>query len=128
MNFATAGIEVTIVEQKAEVLERGLGVVRGNYQRSANKGRFNQTEVEARMGRLKGQLSLEALSDCDLIIEAIFENMYLKRQIFSALDKIAKPGAIMATNTSALDIDEIASITKRPQDVIGLHFSRLPTR
>jgi 3-hydroxyacyl-CoA dehydrogenase len=122
MNFATAGIEVTIVEQKAEVLERGLEVVRGNYQRSANKGRFNQTEVEARMGRLKGQLSLEALSDCDLIIEAIFENMYLKRQIFSALDKIAKPGAIMATNTSALDIDEIASVTKRPQDVIGLHF------
>ena len=122
MNFATACINVTIVEQKAEVLKRGLGIVRSNYQRSSDKGRFPQAEVEARMGRLSGQLSLEALSDCDLIIEAIFENMDLKRQIFSVLDQIAKPGAILATNTSALDIDEIASVTKRPEDVIGLHF------
>ena len=122
MNFATAGIDVTIVEQKPEALHRGLGVVRSNYQRSADKGRFPQTEVEARMRRLNGQLSLKALNDCDLIIEAVFENMDLKRQIFSSLDEIAKPGAILATNTSALDIDEIADVTKRPQDVIGLHF------
>lgn len=122
MNFATAGIDVTIVEQNKDALERGLSVVRGNYQHSSDKGRFPQEEVEARMGRLNGQLSLEALGDCDLIIEAVFENMDLKRQIFTELDRVAKPGAILATNTSALNIDEIASVTKRPQDVIGLHF------
>ena len=122
MNFATAGIDVTIVEENAEALERGLSIVRSNYQSSADKGRFPQAEVEARMARLSGKLSLDALCNCDLIIEAVFENMGLKCQIFSALDQIAKPGAILATNTSALDIDEIASMTKRPQDVIGLHF------
>ena len=122
MNFATAGIEVTIVDQNQKALDQGLGVVRGNYQRSADKGRFPHSEVESRMQRLNGQLSLQALSNCDLIIEAVFENMDLKRQIFSTLDEIAKPGAILATNTSALDIDEIASVTKRPEDFIGLHF------
>lgn len=122
MNFATAGFPITIVETQAEALERGLKVVRGNYQRSADKGRFPQDEVEARMGRFDGQLSLEALADCDLVIEAVFENMELKREIFGKLNTIMKPGAILATNTSALDIDEIASCTDRPQDVIGLHF------
>ncbi len=122
MNFATAGFGVTIVETKAEALERGLAVVRGNYQRSADKGRFPQDEVEARMGRFDGQLSLDALAGCDLVIEAVFENMELKREIFGKLNTIMKPGAILATNTSALDIDEIASCTDRPEDVIGLHF------
>jgi 3-hydroxyacyl-CoA dehydrogenase len=122
MNFATAGIPVTILETKQEALERGLGVVRGNYQRSADKGRFPQDEVEARMGRLDGTLDMSELADCDLVIEAVFEDMDLKKKIFTGLDATMKPGAILATNTSALNIDEIAAVTSRPQDVIGLHF------
>lgn len=122
MNFATAGIPVTIVETKQEALDRGLGVVRGNYQRSADKGRFPQDEVEARMGRLSGTLDTGDLAECDLVIEAVFEDMDLKKKIFANLDAIMKPGAILATNTSALNIDEIATATSRPQDVIGLHF------
>lgn len=122
MNFASAGIPVVILEQKQEALDRGLGVVRTNYQRSADNGRFPQSEVAERMDRLTGTLDIGAFADCDLIIEAVFEDMDLKKRIFADLDRIAKPGAILATNTSALDIDEIASATKRPQDVIGLHF------
>ncbi|WP_372988667.1 3-hydroxyacyl-CoA dehydrogenase NAD-binding domain-containing protein [Sulfitobacter sp.] len=122
MNFATAGIPVTIVETTQEALDRGLKVVRGNYQRSSDKGRFPQDEVETRMDRFNGQLEIAALADCDLVIEAVFENMELKRKIFTELDRVMKPGAILATNTSALDIDEIAAMTKRPEDVIGLHF------
>ena len=122
MNFATVGLPVTILERQQEALDRGLTVVRGHYQRSADKGRFPQEDVDARMGRLTGTLSMDAFADCDLIIEAVFEDMDLKKQIFTDLDRIAKPGAILATNTSALDIDEIASVTKRPEDVIGLHF------
>ncbi len=122
MNFASVGIPVTIVETKQEALDRGLSVVRGNYQRSADKGRFPPEEVDARMDRISGSLTTDDLSDCDLIIEAVFEDMDLKKQIFTALDKIAKSGAILATNTSALNIDEIAAVTSRPQDVIGLHF------
>ncbi|MDF1726778.1 MAG: 3-hydroxyacyl-CoA dehydrogenase NAD-binding domain-containing protein [Sulfitobacter sp.] len=122
MNFATAGYEVTIVETTQEALDRGLKVVRGNYQRSADKGRFPQDEVEARMDRFDGRLSLEDLAECDLVIEAVFEDMDLKRKIFTELDRVMKPGAILATNTSALDINEIAGMTKRPEDVIGLHF------
>lgn len=122
MNFATAGYPVRIVETTQEALDRGLSVVRGNYQRSADKGRFPQDEVEARMARFDGRLSIEDLADCDLVIEAVFENMDLKKTIFTELNRVMKPGAILATNTSALDIDEIASVTDRPQDVIGLHF------
>ena len=122
MNFATAGIPVTIVETTQEALDRGLKVVRGNYQRSSDKGRFPQDEVEARMNRFDGKLELAALADCDLVIEAVFEDMELKRKIFTELDRVMKPGAILATNTSALNIDEIAAMTKRPEDVIGLHF------
>ncbi len=122
MNFATAGISVRIVETTQEALDRGLKVVRGNYQRSADKGRFPQDEVEARMARFDGRLALADLADCDLVIEAVFENMELKKKIFTELNRVMKPGAILATNTSALDINEIASVTNRPQDVIGLHF------
>ena len=122
MNFATAGINVRIVETRQEALDRGLAVVRGNYQRSSDKGRFPQDEVEARMDRFHGCLSLADLSECDLVIEAVFENMDLKKQIFTELDLVMKKGAILATNTSALNIDEIAAVTSRPQDVIGLHF------
>ena len=122
MNFATAGIPVTIVETTQEALDRGLKVVRGNYQRSSDKGRFPQDEVEARMDRFDGKLELAALADCDLVIEAVFEDTELKRKIFTELDRVMKPGAILATNTSALNIDEIAAMTNRPEDVIGLHF------
>lgn len=122
MNFATAGYAVTIVETAQEALDRGLAVVRGNYQRSAERGRFPLEEVDVRMSRIEGRLSIADLADCDLVIEAVFESMDLKKQIFAELDRVMKPGAILATNTSALDIDEIASATKRPDDVIGLHF------
>jgi 3-hydroxyacyl-CoA dehydrogenase len=122
MNFANVGIPVKIVEVQQAALERGLGVIRKNYQASADKGRFPQEEVGVRMGLLQGSLRRADLADCDLIIEAVFEDMAVKKEIFTDLDKIAKPGAILATNTSALDINEIASVVKRPQDVIGLHF------
>ena len=122
MNFLTASIPVTIVETAQEALDRGLKVMRGNYQRSAGRGRFPVEEVDLRMGRVTGELSMSALAECDLIIEAVFENMDLKKKVFAELDGIAKPGAILATNTSALNIDEIASATNRPRDVIGLHF------
>ncbi|MDJ0930684.1 3-hydroxyacyl-CoA dehydrogenase [Breoghania sp.] len=122
INFATVGIPVKILDTTREALDRELGVIHGNYQRSADKGRFTQDELEARMGRIEGVLDMAAFADCDLIIEAIFEDIDLKKKIFTDLDKTAKPGAILATNTSALDIDEIAAVTSRPQDVIGLHF------
>jgi 3-hydroxyacyl-CoA dehydrogenase len=122
MNFANVGVPVVIVETQQAALDRGLGVIRKNYQTSADKGRFPQEEVGLRMGLLTGGLDLSALADCDLIIEAVFEDMGIKKEIFTKLDSICKPGAILATNTSALDINEIASVTKRPQDVIGLHF------
>ncbi len=122
MNFANVGVPVTIVEVQQAALDRGLGVIRKNYQASADKGRFPQEEVGVRMGLLSGSLSRGDLADCDLIIEAVFEDMGVKKEIFTDLDRIAKPGAILATNTSALDINEIASVVKRPQDVIGMHF------
>ena len=122
MNFASAGIPVTIVETKQEALDRGLGVIQQNYQRSADRGRFPQEEVASCMGQYSPTLDFSALADCDLIIEAVFEDMEIKKSVFSELDKIAKPGAILATNTSALNIDEIAAVTSRPSDVIGLHF------
>lgn len=122
MNFASVGLPVTIVETKQEALDRGLATIRKNYQRSADRGRFPQEEVDICMGCYAPALDLGALADCDLIIEAVFEDMDIKKSVFKQLDQIAKPGAILATNTSALDIDEIASVTSRPQDVIGLHF------
>ena len=122
MNFVNAGIPVTIVEVKQEALDKGLKVVRGNYERSAKNGRFPMEDVDRRMGLISGALDQQALADCDLVIEAVFERMDVKKEIFTNLDRICKPGAILATNTSALNIDEIGAVTKRPQDVIGLHF------
>ena len=122
MNFLSAGIPVTIVETNPEALERGVGIMRKNYAASAAKGALKPEAVEANMGRLTPVLDLEALKDCDLIIEAVFEDMAVKKEIFAKLDRIAKPGAILASNTSYLDVDEIASATSRPQDVVGLHF------
>ena len=122
MNFANAGIPVTIVEMKQDALDRGLKVVRGNYERSAKGGRFTMDDVEKRMGLLTGSLNLDDLKDCDLVIEAVFERMDIKKDVFAKLDGIVKQGAILASNTSYLDVNEIASATKRPEFVIGLHF------
>ncbi|MBM0104499.1 enoyl-CoA hydratase/isomerase family protein [Steroidobacter sp. S1-65] len=122
MNFANVGIPVTIVETKQEALERGLGVIRKNYETTAKRGKLKAEDVEKRMGLLTGTLELEKLADCDLIIEAVFENMDVKKDVFGKLDRIAKQGAILASNTSYLDINEIASATSRPEWVIGLHF------
>ncbi|MFL6576357.1 MAG: 3-hydroxyacyl-CoA dehydrogenase NAD-binding domain-containing protein [Povalibacter sp.] len=122
MNFANIGIPVTIVETKQDALERGLGVIRKNYERSAKSGRFSMEDVEKRMSLLQGSLDMSALADCDLIIEAVFEDMRVKKEVFTKLDAIAKQGTILATNTSGLDINEIAAVTKRPEFVIGLHF------
>ena len=122
MNFVNVGIPVHIVETKQEALDRGLGVIQKNYERSASRGRFPMEEVPERMARISASLSMDDLADCDLIIEAVFEDMGVKKEIFTKLDSICKQGAILATNTSALDINEIASVTKRPEDVIGLHF------
>ncbi|HEY0112725.1 MAG TPA: 3-hydroxyacyl-CoA dehydrogenase NAD-binding domain-containing protein [Allosphingosinicella sp.] len=122
MNFLSAGIPVRIVEQQQEALDRGTGVMRKNYEATAAKGRMSAEQVEQAMGLLSPTLSLEDLADCDLIIEAVFENMDVKKEVFGKLDRIAKPGAILASNTSYLNIDEIAASTSRPQDVVGLHF------
>ncbi|WP_114954388.1 3-hydroxyacyl-CoA dehydrogenase NAD-binding domain-containing protein [Sphingosinicella terrae] len=122
MNFLSAGVPVTIVETAQEALDRGTGIMRKNYEATAAKGRMTADQVEAAMGLLTRTLDLEALADCDLIIEAVFENMDVKKEVFGKLDRIAKPGAILASNTSYLNIDEIAASTSRPQDVVGLHF------
>lgn len=122
MNFANVGIPVTLVETGQDALERGLGVIRRNYETSAKRGKLKPEDVEKRMGLLNGTLQLDALADCDLVIEAVFENMDVKKEVFGKLDRIVKQGAILATNTSALNVNEIASVTKRPQAVIGLHF------
>jgi 3-hydroxyacyl-CoA dehydrogenase len=122
MNFLQAGIPVTIVEAAQENLDRGTGVIRKNYDASAAKGRFKPEQVDQFMAALTPTLDFNALADCDLIIEAIYENMDVKKETFAKLDAIAKPGAILASNTSYLNIDEIAASTKRPQDVLGMHF------
>ncbi len=122
MNFANAGISTLIVELSQEALDRGLGIIRKNYENTARKGRISEADVEARMSCLSGSLDLEDVADADIVIEAVFENMEVKKEIFTNLDRICKAGAILATNTSTLDIDEIAAVTARPEDVIGLHF------
>ncbi|MGR6328116.1 3-hydroxyacyl-CoA dehydrogenase NAD-binding domain-containing protein [Sphingomonas sp. XXL09] len=122
MNFLSAGIPVTIVEMAQEALDRGAGVIRKNYEATAAKGRMKPEQVDAAMAALTPTLDFNALAECDLVIEAVYENMDVKKEIFTRLDGIAKPGAIIASNTSYLDIDEIAACTKRPEDVLGMHF------
>tara|TARA_B100001013_G_C24620963_1_gene447220 strand:+ start:779 stop:2854 length:2076 start_codon:yes stop_codon:yes gene_type:complete len=122
MNFANSGIPVTIVERDDEALQRGLGVVRSNYERTAARGGISSDDVETRMGLISGSTDMGDFAECDLIIEAVFENMALKKEIFEQLDGICKDGAVLASNTSALDINEIASATSRPDAVIGMHF------
>ncbi len=122
MNFANAGLAVTLVETTQAALDKGLAVVRRNYENSAKRGKLTSAEVEQRMTLLSGSLGLESLADCDLVIEAVFENMAIKKEIFAKLDKIVKAGAVLATNTSALNVNEIASATSRPEAVVGMHF------
>ena len=122
MNFLSVGIPVTIVEMQQEALDRGVATIRRNYEATAAKGRMTPEQVEAAMAALTPTLDFDALGQCDLIIEAVYENMEVKQEIFTRLDGIAKPGAILASNTSYLNIDEIAACTARPQDVLGMHF------
>ncbi|HEX2440475.1 MAG TPA: 3-hydroxyacyl-CoA dehydrogenase NAD-binding domain-containing protein [Methylomirabilota bacterium] len=122
MNFANAGIPVTVVEMNQENLDRGLGIVRKNYEATASRGRLTTADVEKRMGLITGTTDWNAVRDADMIIEAVFEEMPIKKEVFAKLDGLAKPDAVLATNTSTLDVDEIASATKRPASVIGTHF------
>jgi 3-hydroxyacyl-CoA dehydrogenase len=122
MCFANAGIPVTVLEQSQEALDKGLGVCRKNYENTAKKGRLTAEQVEERMALLNGSTDMNDLADVDIVIEAVFENMAVKKDIFAKLDAVCKPGCVLATNTSTLDINEIASVTERPEDVIGMHF------
>ncbi|HJQ59372.1 MAG TPA: 3-hydroxyacyl-CoA dehydrogenase NAD-binding domain-containing protein [Vineibacter sp.] len=122
MNFANAGIPVTVLETSKEALDRGMKVIRGNYENTAKRGGMTAAQVEERMALIKPTLNYDDLKSADVIIEAVFETMEVKETVFKKLDEVAKPGAILATNTSGLDVNQIASYTKRPGDVIGMHF------
>ncbi len=122
MNFLSAGIDVVILEMKQEALDRGMAVMRKNYENTAKRGRMTAEQVEAAMDLLTGTLEYDDLADCDLVIEAVYENMDVKKEVFAKLDSVVKSGAILASNTSYLNIDEIATATKRPGYVLGLHF------
>ena len=122
MNFLNIGLPVTLVEQTNEALERGLSVIRRNYDNSAKRGRITSAQVEERMGLISPTIDYAGLANVDLIIEAVFETIPIKQDVFGKIDKVAKAGAILASNTSYLDIDEIAQATSRPEDVVGLHF------
>ena len=122
MNFLNAGVPVTLLETKQEALERGIATIRKNYEAQVKKGKLTQEKLEARMALISPTLSYDDLKQADLIIEAVFEELGVKEQVFKRLDEVAKPHAILASNTSTLDVDKIAAFTKRPQDVVGLHF------
>jgi 3-hydroxyacyl-CoA dehydrogenase len=122
MNFLNAGLPVILIEREQAVLDRGVASIRKNYESSVKKGKLKQEDYERRLALLNPALTYDALKDADLIIEAVFENMDIKQQVFKALDSIAKPGAILASNTSTLNIDAIAATTRRPSEVLGLHF------
>jgi 3-hydroxyacyl-CoA dehydrogenase len=122
MNFASIGIPVTVVEVARDALDRGLGVVRKNYEATAARGRLSSADVERRMGLIRGSVDFADVADADMVIEAVFEEMPLKKEVFARLDKVAKAEAILATNTSTLDVNEIGAATRRPESVIGTHF------
>ncbi|KVL84964.1 3-hydroxyacyl-CoA dehydrogenase NAD-binding domain-containing protein [Burkholderia stagnalis] len=122
MNFVNAGLPVTLLETKQDALERGLATIRKNYDAQVKKGKLTQEKLDARMALIAPTLSYDDLKDADLIIEAVFEELGVKEQVFGRLDEVAKPGAILASNTSTLDVNRIAAFTKRPQDVVGMHF------
>ena len=122
MNFLNAGIPVIILEMKQEAIDKGFAVIRKNYEAQVIKKKLKQDKLGERMGMLTSTLDYSALAHCDLIIEAVFEDIGVKEKVFSAIDAVAKPGAILASNTSTLDVNAIANFTKRPQDVVGMHF------
>ena len=122
MNFANAGIPVTVLEMKQEALDKGLATVRRNYENTMKKGKLTQAKFDERVGLIKGTLSYDDIRNADIVIEAVFEEMGVKEKVFNKLDEVMKPGAILASNTSTLDVNKIAAFTKRPQDVIGTHF------
>ena len=122
MNFANAGIPVTLLEVKQEALDRGLKTIRTNYENTAKRGGMKAEDVDKRMALITPTLSYDDLKDADVIIEAVFETMEVKEGVFTKLDEVAKPGAVLATNTSGLNVNQIANYTKRPGDVIGMHF------
>ncbi len=122
MNFINAGIPVTLLEMKQDALDRGVATIRKNYENTAKKGRMTMDEVEMRMGLIKPTLSYDDLKSADIVVEAVFEDMAVKEVVFKKLDEVMKQGAILASNTSTLDVNKIAAFTKRPQDVIGTHF------
>ena len=122
MNFLNAGIPVKILEMKQEALDRGVGVMRGNYEAQVKKGKLKQDKLDQRMALLSTTLSYDDIGDADLVIEAVFEDIGVKEAVFKELDRVMKPGAILASNTSTLDVNKIANFTKRPQDVVGMHF------
>jgi 3-hydroxyacyl-CoA dehydrogenase len=122
MNFLNAGIPVTILETKQEALDRGLATIRKNYEAQVKKGKLTQEKLDQRMALLKPTLTYDDVADADLVIEAVFEEMGVKEQVFRKLDAVMKPAAILASNTSTLDVDRIAAFTQRPQDVVGMHF------
>ncbi|MES2241627.1 MAG: 3-hydroxyacyl-CoA dehydrogenase NAD-binding domain-containing protein [Pseudomonadota bacterium] len=122
MNFLNAGIPVKMLEMKQEALDKGLATIRKNYEAQVKKGKLKQDKYEQRMGLLSTTLSYDDLKDADLVIEAVFEEMGVKEKVFKELDRVMKPGAILASNTSTLDVNKIAAFTKRPQDVVGMHF------
>jgi 3-hydroxyacyl-CoA dehydrogenase len=122
MNFLNAGIPVTMLEMKQDALDRGVGVMRKNYESQVKRGKLKQEKYEQRMALLSTTLDYSGIKDADLVIEAVFEEMGVKEKVFKTLDEVMKPGAILASNTSTLDVDKIAAFTKRPQDVVGMHF------
>ena len=122
MNFLNAGIPVKMLEMKQEALDRGLATIRKNYESQVKKGKLKQDKYEQRMALLSTTLSYDDLKDADMVIEAVFEEMGVKQKVFAELDRVMKPGAILASNTSTLDLNQIAAFTKRPEDVVGLHF------
>ena len=122
MNFINAGIPVVMLEMKAEALERGIATIRKNYEAQVKKAKLTAEKYEQRMALLTTTLSYDDIGDADLVIEAVFEEMGVKKAVFESLDRVMKPGAILASNTSTLDVNTIAGFTKRPQDVIGMHF------
>ena len=122
MNFLNAGIPVKMLEMKQEALDKGLGIIRKNYEAQVKKGKLKQDKYEQRMSMLSTTLNYDDLTDADMVIEAVFEEMGVKEKVFKELDRVMKPGAILASNTSTLDMNKIAAFTKRPQDVVGMHF------
>jgi 3-hydroxyacyl-CoA dehydrogenase len=122
MNFANAGIPVTLLEMKQEALDKGLATIRKNYENTMKRGRLKAEDMQSRLALIKSTLSYDDIKNADIVIEAVFEDMAVKEQVFKRLDQVMKPGAILASNTSTLDVNKIAEFTKRPQDVIGTHF------